>query len=145
MHDGIRLTYLGLTELEVRVLKSIFSLAPQLKEDYTLISPQYLDQADLILVNADDPATIRQWSEIRSANKLVSSLAPDARLAELRPESVDGDRIQLSGSSMAAAVVSGLAALMLEQNPALTPDLVKTILMHSAEPAEGSAFEVGAG
>ena len=74
MHDGIRLTYLGLTDLEVRVLKSIFSLAPQLKEDYTLISPQYLDQADLILVNADDPATIRQWSEIRSANKLVSSL-----------------------------------------------------------------------
>ena len=53
MHDGIRLTYLGLTDLEVRVLKSIFSLAPQLKEDYTLISPQYLDQADLILVNAD--------------------------------------------------------------------------------------------
>jgi hypothetical protein len=37
MHDGTYLSYLGLTELETKVLKSIFTLAPQLKENFTLI------------------------------------------------------------------------------------------------------------
>jgi hypothetical protein len=39
MHDGTYLSYLGLTELETKVLKSIFTLAPQLKENFTLIPP----------------------------------------------------------------------------------------------------------
>jgi hypothetical protein len=55
MHDEINLSYIGLSELEVRVLKSIFTLAPQLNENYLLISPDRLDEADVILVNADSP------------------------------------------------------------------------------------------
>ena len=38
----------------------------------------------------------------------------------------------LSGTSMATAVVSGAAALMLQQEPALTPDQVKARLMKTA-------------
>jgi Subtilase family len=52
----------------------------------------------------------------------------------------------LSGSSMATAVVSGAAALMLQANPGLTPNQVKAILMYSAQIMDGpDLFEQGAG
>jgi serine protease AprX len=52
----------------------------------------------------------------------------------------------LSGTSMAAPVVSGAAALMLQANPKLTPNLVKAILMYTAQPLSGfDTLEQGAG
>ena len=74
MHDGIYLGYIGLSELEAKVLKSIFTLAPQLKENFALLSPEQVHLADLLLVNADDPNSIRQWTELRASNKLLSPL-----------------------------------------------------------------------
>jgi subtilisin family serine protease len=41
--------------------------------------------------------------------------------------------LSLTGTSMAAPVVSGTIALMLQANPALTPNLVKAILQYTAE------------
>jgi serine protease AprX len=41
--------------------------------------------------------------------------------------------LSLSGTSMAAPVVSGTVALMLQANPSLTPNLVKAILQFTAE------------
>jgi serine protease AprX len=73
------------------------------------------------------------------------------------------DYIQLSGSSMATPVVSGAAALMLQNQPSLTPDQVKARLMktatkvlppyttsfdrinHSAYNMQSDIFTVGAG
>ncbi len=58
----------------------------------------------------------------------------------------------LSGTSQAAAVTSGAVALLLQQNPSLTPDQVKCKLMASASPAVNpsnhlaySVFQQGAG
>jgi serine protease AprX len=58
----------------------------------------------------------------------------------------------LSGTSQAAAVASGAVALMLQDDPSLTPDQVKCKLMASAQPAVNpsnhlaySIFQQGAG
>jgi serine protease AprX len=58
----------------------------------------------------------------------------------------------LSGTSQAAAVTSGAVALMLQNDPSLTPDQVKCKLMASAQPAVNpsnhlaySIFQQGAG
>jgi len=74
MHDEINLSYIGLTELEVRVMKSIFTLAPQLNENYLLIAPDRLDEADVILVSADDPASVQKWNLLSQMNGATTSL-----------------------------------------------------------------------
>lgn len=54
--------------------------------------------------------------------------------------------LSLSGTSMAAPVVTGTIALMLEANPSLTPNLVKAILQYTAEDRPGyDHFAEGAG
>ncbi|WP_327179681.1 S8 family serine peptidase [Streptomyces sp. NBC_01335] len=54
---------------------------------------------------------------------------------------------RLSGTSMASPYVAGTAALLLQHDPSLTPDDVKTALMNTAAPMPGdvSVFEAGAG
>ena len=48
--------------------------------------------------------------------------------------------MSLSGSSMAAPVASGTIALMLQANPALTPNAVKAILQYTAESYAGHDY-----
>jgi serine protease AprX len=64
--------------------------------------------------------------------------------AELQNYLLDGTRslpykpyLSLTGTSMAAPVVAGTVALMLEANPALTPNAVKAILQYTAEARPG--------
>ncbi len=57
----------------------------------------------------------------------------------------DGDYYSLSGTSMAAPLVSGAAALMLQKDPSLTPATVKARLMKSAVKDTRLVFETGAG
>jgi len=54
--------------------------------------------------------------------------------------------LSLTGTSMATPVVTGTVALMLQANPALTPNAVKAILQYTAEPYAGyDALTEGAG
>ncbi|MEN9416996.1 MAG: hypothetical protein RI988_616, partial [Pseudomonadota bacterium] len=53
------------------------------------------------------------------------------------PRYINDRLMQLSGTSVAAPVVAGAAALLLEVNPGLTPPLVKAMLQYTAEPLAG--------
>ena len=76
----------------------------------------------------------------------MSALAPNAVIRDRYPENVvpvsyykfnstgntSNVYFRLSGTSMAAPVVSGAAALMIQRQPQITPDQVKARLMKTA-------------
>jgi serine protease AprX len=66
---------------------------------------------------------------LRVAGSTLDTTYP---LYEIWPTSGTSMYYELSGTSMATPVVSGAVALMLQQNPALTPDQVKARLMKTA-------------
>lgn len=81
---------------------------------------------------------------------LVSLRAPGSFIDLNHPEGlVSGDTtarlFRGSGTSQAAAVVSGASALLLQANPNLTPDQVKAALVATATPVSASAIDAGAG
>jgi serine protease AprX len=76
---------------------------------------------------------------------IVSTLAPGSTFASLCPSCiVDGDYIRAGGTSMAAPVVSGIAALVLELHPSWTPDQVKSTLIGTSRYLPNGPGEVNA-
>jgi hypothetical protein len=53
--------------------------------------------------------------------------------------------LSLSGTSMAAPVVAGTVALMVQANPSLTPNMVKAIVQYTAQRYKYDALTQGAG
>jgi serine protease AprX len=77
---------------------------------------------------------------------VVSLRAPGSAIDSQFPASIDGAYHEGSGTSMAAAVVSGVAALVLGAHPSLGPDRVKHILTAVSRPAASTnPLDVGAG
>src|SRR3954467_7918252 len=119
----------------------------------------------VIAVGAEDPVGTEQplddpvpaFSDRGTALRHVDVAAPGVHVLGLRvpngyadqafPSARAGRFFRGSGTSQAAAVVTGAAAaLLLQRNPALTPDQVKVLLAASATPIPlGTVTNTGAG
>ena len=90
---------------------------------------------------------------VAPGNKIIDAQAAGNLLVTQNPTldaNVSGsaarEQMYLSGTSMATPVVAGAAALLLQANPTLTPNLVKALLMYTAQQLPGfNTFEQGAG
>jgi serine protease AprX len=83
---------------------------------------------------------------VRSAGSLMDVALPDRRVAADPSNPLVQDYFEMSGTSMASPIVAATAALMIEQDPSLTPASVKARLMMSARKAAfGDPLVTGAG
>ncbi|MFZ0609499.1 MAG: S8 family serine peptidase, partial [Xanthobacteraceae bacterium] len=84
---------------------------------------------DVIAVTATDNGD--HLFPMANRGRYIAVAAPGVDILALAP----GDAYQLaSGTSIAAAHVSGIAALLLERNPALKPSDIRSILITTAKP-----------
>lgn len=132
-------------------------------EAQTIASPG--DEPTIITVGAaDDRGSIERGDDTTASfssrgptltnDRKPDVLAPGVAItAPLAPGStLAGDRglrsapyVALSGTSMATGVASGVAALVLAEQPDLTPDQIKNLLMHTATKLGSDVHAEGCG
>ncbi len=105
--------------------------------------------SDTQATNSKSDDTVATFSSVGNVGRHADVVAPGTSIIGLRdpgsyidvnypsglvPGDTTGRLFRGSGSSQAAAVVSGGVALLLQQRPNLTPDQVKSLLMTTADP-----------
>ena len=97
--------------------------------------------------NLIKPDVVAPGNKIINAESDGNLLVAENPQLDLGISRADNRReMQLSGSSMATPVVAGAAVMLLQANPNLTPNLIKMILMYTAQPLAGfNTLEQGAG
>ncbi|RLQ90976.1 S8 family serine peptidase [Planomicrobium sp. Y74] len=96
---------------------------------------------------ADEPSIVAPGVDIISTRTVspLTALAADADAATIEPAYLPY-YTTMSGTSMATPHVAGITALLLEADPLLSPDEVKTVLQQTATNMPGyESWEVGAG
>jgi subtilisin family serine protease len=107
----------------------------------------------------EDSAGIRHYDNlikpdlVAPGNRIVAAQARDNYLIRQNPalatnlySSSSMKLMTLSGTSMATPMVAGAVAMLFEVNPNLTPNLIKMLLMYSAQPLSGfNTLEQGTG
>ena len=77
---------------------------------------------------------------VTSGRSVVSLAAPGSTIYDNNPSArVGSANFVGSGTSFSAAITSGAAALVLADNPGLTPDQVKARLLGNTRPGPGRA------
>jgi serine protease AprX len=85
-------------------------------------------------------SSARPVDVVAPGQSIVGLRVPGSHADQQNPGARVGERFfKGSGTSQAAAVVSGAVALVLEQRPYATPDQVKYLLMETARDAKGSS------
>jgi len=84
---------------------------------------------------------------VAPGRRIVSLRVPGSALDTLFPERVvvaqnGATYFRLTGTSMATAVVSGAAALLLQRRPTLTPDQVKALIVGTTQQYGGNSGQV---
>jgi serine protease AprX len=90
---------------------------------------------DVVSAFSNDGDGTRNPDLVAPGDKVVSLRASGSHLDTTYPAARIGERLfRGSGTSQAAAVVSGAAALLIQQRPTIRPDQVKALLTGTAEP-----------
>jgi serine protease AprX len=123
--------------------------------DGTITSPG--TDPTLLTAGALDGTAVADWSSrggrgiqkpdlVAPGAHVVSAGVPGSVIWNEHPDARRGtDRFVGSGTSFSTALVSGAAAVLLADRPALSPYQVKTVLTMSAATVKGSRNDVGAG
>jgi serine protease AprX len=85
----------------------------------------------------------RKMVSLRSAGSTLDGMFPERQVTATG--ALSADYFRLSGTSMAAPVVAGIVALMLERNPTLNAEQVKHRLKQTALPMVSAPFSSGSG